>query len=123
MHSVDAIMLNLCSKKMSDLPSARVTAGNPPFTSVGVDLFKPFEVKQGRSLRKRYGVVFVCLAIKAVHIEIVHSMDTDAFLNAMQRFMCRRGQPTEIWSDNGSNLVGANRELRSSMNEWNQQKY
>jgi len=83
-------------QKMSDLPSARVTAGNPPFTSVGVDLFGPFEVKQGRSLRKRYGVVFVCLAIKAVHIEIVHSMDTDAFLNAMQRFMCRRGQPTEM---------------------------
>ena len=109
-------------QKMSDLPRCTVTADNPPFTWVGVDLFGPFDVKQNRSVKKRYGVVFVCLAIKAVHIKIVHSMDTESFLNALQRFMCRRGKPSEIWSDNGTNLVGANRELRNSMNEWNQQK-
>jgi len=64
------------SQKMSDLPHERVTPGEPPFTVVGVDYFGPFYVKRGRCMEKRYGVIFTCLTIRAVHIEVAHSLDT-----------------------------------------------
>ena len=110
------------AQKMADLPADRVTAGKPPFTSVGVDCFGPFFVKNGRSNAKRYGVLFTCLTIRAVHIEVVSSLDTDSFLNALRRFVARRGQPEEIRSDNGTNFVGANHELRKAIKAWNQDK-
>ena len=77
---------------MADLPVDRVTPGQPPFTSVGVDCFGPLQVRHGRSLVKRYGVIFTCLAIRAVHIEVAHSLETDSFLMALRRFLERRGQ-------------------------------
>jgi hypothetical protein len=100
----------LC-QRMANLPSDRVTAGQPPFTFSGVDLFGPFVVKRGRTDLKRYGCIFTCLTVRAVHIEVVHSMDTDSFINALQRFICRRGQVRSIRSDNGSNFVCAAKEL------------
>ncbi|XP_054758449.2 uncharacterized protein LOC129264572 [Lytechinus pictus] len=98
-------------QKMSDLPSERITPDKPPFTFVGVDCFGPFTVKQGRKDNKRYGCIFTCLVLRAIHIEILHSMDTDSFINGLERFISRRGRPEVIWSDNGSNFVGAEREL------------
>ena len=88
-------------QKMADLPEDRVTVGKPTFTNVGVDCFGPFIVKRGRSQVKRYGVIFTCLAIRAVHIEVGNNLDTDSFVNALRRFVARRGQPDEIRSDNG----------------------
>lgn len=99
-----------------------VTPGQPPFTSVGIDCFGPLQVRRGRSLVKRYGVIFTCLAIRAVHIEVAHSLDTDSFLMALRRFIARRGQVKEIRSDNGTNFTGGERELRESINAWNQNK-
>jgi len=107
---------------MADLPAERLTADNPPFTYVGVDIFGPFVVRRGRSSVKRYGCLFTCLVVRAIHIEVVHSMDTDSFLNALQRFMCRRGRPAEIFSDNGTNFKAGDRELRKAVQEWNQLK-
>ena len=66
---------------MADLPRNRISPGEPPFTSVGVDCFGPFHVKHGRSRVKRYGVIFTCLALRAVHIKVA-SMDTDSSINA-----------------------------------------
>lgn len=60
---------------MADLPSERVTPHKPPFTYTGVDCFGPFFVKRGRSREKRYGCLFTCMAIRAVHIEKLHSLD------------------------------------------------
>lgn len=57
-------------QQMADLPSERVTPNEPPFTRVGVDYFGPFEVKSRRSIVKRYGVIFTCLAIRAIHIKV-----------------------------------------------------
>ncbi|XP_043956787.1 uncharacterized protein LOC122822295 [Gambusia affinis] len=94
-------------QKMSDLPQDRVLPDSPPFTNTGVDFFGPIEIKRGRSNVKRYGVLFTCLAIRAVHIEVAHSLDTDSCINAIRRFMCRRGQVMVLRSDNGTNFVGA----------------
>ena len=81
----------LCKQKMADLPESRVLPDKPPFAAVGVDYFGPFQVRRGRCLVKRYGVIFTCLAIRAVHIEIAHSLDTDSFLLALRRFIDKRG--------------------------------
>jgi hypothetical protein len=108
------------SQIMADLPSDRVTPDNPAFWFTGVDYFGPFEVKRGRSLEKRYGCIFTCMASRAIHIEIAHSLDTDSFINALFRFISRRGNPDTVRSDNGTNFVGAERELRESIKNWNQ---
>lgn len=105
---------------MADLPAGRVTPYERPFTRVGIDYFGPFMVKRARSKVKRYGCIFTCLSIRAVHIEVSHTLDTDSFINALERFIARRGEPKEIWSDNGTNFVGAQRELHRSIQDWNQ---
>ncbi len=109
-------------QQMANLPSSRVLPDEPPFTRVGVDCFGPFEIKRGRSTVKRYGVIFTCLSIRAIHIEVVASLDTDYFVHALRRFMARRGQVSELRSDNGTNFVGAERELREAIKNWNHDK-
>ena len=71
---------------------------------------------------KRYGVLFTCLSTRAIHLEVAHSLDTDSFINAMRRFIARRGQPEEVRSDNGGNFVRGERELREAIEAWNQNK-
>ena len=99
-------------QKMSDLPPDRVTAKSLAFEDVGLDLFGPFYVSQGRSRVKRWGCLFTCMAIRAVHVEILASMDTDSFINAFRRFSARRGTPRMVRSDQGTNFVGALSEFR-----------
>ena len=82
---------------MAPLPSVRITPMNPPFTFVGVDYFGPLMVRQGRSFVKRYGCLFTCLTMRAVHIEIAYSLDAESFLCAFSRFIARRGQPKEVY--------------------------
>ena len=110
------------SQQMADLPPDRVTPGLAPFTMVGVDFFGPFLVKKGRSELKRYGCLFTCLVTRAIHIEVCFTLETDSFLNALQRFFSRRGNAHTIRSDNGTNLVGGQRELQQAIQGWNQQK-
>ena len=107
-------------QKMADLPRPRVTPDQPPFTCVGIDYFGPFFVRQKRSMAKRYGAIFTCLAVRAVHLEISYSLDTDSFILALRRFIARRGQVKEIRSDNGTNFTGAEKELRVMIEGWNQ---
>lgn len=105
---------------MADLPEERLMPDNPPFHSVGIDYFGPLTVKLNRSHLKRYGVIFTCLATRAVHFEIAHSLNTDSFLAAFTRFCARRGRPDKVFSDNGTNLVSGDKELREMLNSWNQ---
>jgi len=102
---------------MADLPLERLEPDLPPFTNVGVDYFGPIETKRGRTTLKRYGVLFTCMTSRAVHIEVANSLDTDSCLNALRRFTCRGGQAKHI--DNGTNFVGAQRELRKALSTLN----
>ena len=107
---------------MADLPADRVASDLPPFSFVGVDCFGPLYVKRGRGTAKRYGVLFTCLTIRAVHIEVAHSLSSDSFINAFRRFISRRGTVKKMRSDNGTNFVGAERELRTEIAHWNQEQ-
>ena len=107
--------------KMADLPHDRVNPGDPPFCHVGTDFFGPFLVKRGRTFAKRYGCVFTCLTSRAIHLEVAYTLETDGFINALVRFMSRRGPPKSIRCDNGTNLVGAQRVLQENVRSWNQQ--
>jgi len=109
-------------QRMAELPSDRVNPTTCPFSHVGVDCFGPILVKQGRSQLKRYGCLFTCLNTRAVHIELLTSMDTDSFINGLRRFVSRRGKPELIRSDRGTNFVGAQRELKEAYMELDQER-
>ncbi|XP_065118880.2 uncharacterized protein [Paramisgurnus dabryanus] len=100
--------------KMADLPQARLRIHQPVFYSTGVDCFGPYTIKVGRRNEKRWGIIFKCMTSRAVHIDILTSMDTDSFLMALRRFIARRGKPFELLADQGTNFRGGERELRES---------
>ena len=97
---------------MGNLPARHLTPFLPPFTHTIVDLFGPIHIKQRRSEQKRWCVLFCCTNVRAVHLEVAKTLETDAFLNCLTRFANRRGYPSTITSDRGTNFVGAEREMR-----------
>ena len=105
---------------MAELPSARLQVDKPPLSSVGIDYFGPYFEKQYRSMVKRFGCIFTCMTTRAVHIEIAHSLSTDSFLKAFRRFVGRRGNVEQVYSDNGTNFVGAERILKKELQRFNQ---
>ena len=82
------------TQMMGELPAARVTPYEPPFTFTGLDIFGPFHVKRGRGSQKIY--IFVCFVTRAVHIEDVGSIETDSFIQALRRFISLHGAAKEI---------------------------
>ena len=104
-------------QKMADFPLDRSEPA-PPFTFSAVDYFGPWLIKEGRKEVKRYGVLFTCMASRAVHLESANSLDTASFINALRRFTCRRGPVRQLRSDQGSNFVGAKRELKEAVSEF-----
>ncbi|XP_065082630.1 uncharacterized protein LOC135705008 [Ochlerotatus camptorhynchus] len=92
---------------MGNLPVSRVVP-SPPFAVTGVDYAEPFWTKQGTrrpTLVKSYVAVYVCMATKAVHLEGVSDLSTDAFMASFRRFIARRGMVQEIHSDNASSFI------------------
>ncbi|XP_026738352.1 uncharacterized protein LOC113501423 [Trichoplusia ni] len=104
-----------------NLPVERLTHSCPPFTCTGVDYFGPLSVTVARHHEKRWGALFTCLTTRAVHIELVPSLSTDSMMMALRRFAARRGMPKTIYSDNGTNFVGANRELQEALQGMNKE--
>ncbi|XP_071868023.1 uncharacterized protein [Bombus fervidus] len=104
---------------MGDLLAARTTESRP-FTNVGIDYCGPFFIKERRDRNRRkikaYVAIFICLSVKAVHIELVSDLTSEAFIAALRRFIARRGLCSSIYSDNGTNFVGANNELQELRN-------
>lgn len=100
---------------MGNLPAQRVTQARP-FSNVGVDYCGPFFIKEKKHRNRNkinvYIAVFVCMVIKAVHLEVVSDLTTEGFLGALKCFISRRGKPQTIHFDNGTNFVGANNELK-----------
>lgn len=95
-----------------DLPTARTTTSRP-FLNVGIDYGGPFIIKISRNkTAKAYICIFVCFTTRAVHIELVVDLSTSAFIRTLQRFIARRGKCAQIYSDNATNFVGANNELK-----------
>ncbi|XP_075157654.1 uncharacterized protein LOC142230919 [Haematobia irritans] len=82
---------------------------------LGVDIFEPFNVSFHRRHEKRWVALFTCLTVRAIHLEIVTDLSTDAFLIALRNFINRRGIPTQIRSDNGKNFVAIKKELRNEL--------
>ena len=108
-------------QKMADLPEDRLQIA-PPFTNCAVDYFGPFLIKERRKEIKRYGVLFTCLSSRAIHLEVANTLETDSFINAFRRFVSRRGPINLLRCDQGTNFVGARRELAQALKEMDQEK-
>ena len=111
----------LVQQKLADLPEDRVEPA-PPFTYSAVDYFGPFVLREGRKEIKRYGVLFTCMASRAIHIETANTLETDSFINALRRFQAERGPIRQLRSDRGTNFVGAQRELQEALSEMDEDK-
>ncbi|XP_050522858.1 uncharacterized protein LOC126895247 [Daktulosphaira vitifoliae] len=102
---------------MGDLPRDRLSPGRA-FLATGIDFCGPFLLKTGlrknSPVTKAYVCIFICFATHAVHFELVSDLSTDAFLRALNRFFDRRGKSKTLYSDNASNFIGSNRQLK----EW-----
>ncbi|XP_047671761.1 uncharacterized protein LOC125145112 [Tachysurus fulvidraco] len=100
---------------MSNLPPERLKVC-PPFTYVGLDVFGPWSVtsrrtRGGHAESKRWAIMFCCMSSRAVHIEVIESMDTSSCINALRRFFALRGPPKQLHSDCGTNFIGTCKEL------------
>ncbi|XP_071056102.1 uncharacterized protein [Onthophagus taurus] len=100
--------------RMGNLPKNRITPA-PPFHTTGVDYAGQFLLKnkrgRGAKTSKCYNCLFVCFVTRAIHLELLSELTSESFLSALRRFAARRGKPQKMYSDNGTNFVGANREL------------
>ena len=109
----------LSSQVMGVLPLERLNPC-PPFSAVGIDYFGPYTIKgevQKHVRGKCYGVIFACMVSRAVHVNVSQDYSTDAFLQVLRRFSSLRGWPKKIFSDNGTQLVAASKELCSVVKE------
>ncbi|XP_047105115.1 uncharacterized protein LOC124768933 [Schistocerca piceifrons] len=100
---------------MGQRPAARVSQSHP-FQHCGVDYAGPIAVKHGgrrsKVTTKAYIALFICMATKAIHLELVSDLVTSSVLVALRRFIARRGKPSHMYSDNGTTFVGADSELK-----------
>ena len=102
---------------MGKIPTERLQPA-PAWSYTSVDFFGPYEIKgetNKRSRSKGYGVLFNCLLSRAVYIDIVPDYSTDSFLLALRRFLALNGCPIKMWSDRGSQIMAADKELKQAI--------
>ena len=108
---------------LGNLPKERLYDNAKPFSSTRIDYFGPIKFKVAKyarknpALNKQYGVIFVCLTMRASHLEVADNLTTESFILALSRFIARRGHVKIVTSDNGSNSIGSEYELRSLVKE------
>ncbi|XP_075157800.1 uncharacterized protein LOC142231065 [Haematobia irritans] len=109
-----------CRQVMGNLPAVRLNVTRP-FKHSGVDYAGPITIKNSSLsssiMSKGYICLFICMVTKAIHLETVSNLTTNSFLAAFRRFVSRRGVCTDIYSDCGTNFVGASKELRVLYNK------
>lgn len=114
-HSCFRLNATPLQPPMADLPACRVQPA-PPFYATASDFAGPFETKEtsrrNSPKHKSYCCIFVDMASKAVHIEAVSELSTDAFMAAFHRFSARRSLPADLYTDCGRNYIGAARQLK-----------
>ena len=104
---------------MADLPRTRLEPFTPPFHYTACNYFGPYKVKISQNTTtKHYGLIFTCMNTRAVHLELAVDYSTVEFMQMLRRFFSITGQPA-LMSDNGSQLVGTERELREMIQGWN----
>jgi hypothetical protein len=105
----------LSSQIMADLPKERVT-GTYAFNCTGLDLCGPFYVtyknQRKGTLNKIYVCICICMSTKAIHLEVLSDLTSEALIATLKRFISRRGKPAMIFTDNATNMVGAKSELK-----------
>lgn len=108
--------------EMSPLPVERLQIYEKPFSYTGMDYFGPLIVTVGRHHEKRWGVLFTCLVTRGVHVELASSLNTDSCILSVRNFMSRRGVVKVMYSDNGTNMKGAEAELGRAIQELDKAK-
>ena len=99
------------TRKSSNL---KETKGSRPFQAVGVDFAGPLKYKKNKKTEgKAYVVLYACSLTRAVYIELFSSLNTQEFLQSLERFIARRGRPEKIYSDNGKTFVATTKWLRT----------
>lgn len=111
---------------MADLPADR-TDTSPPFTNVGFDVFglwmiRTLKLRGGAVNSKRWALVPTRLSNRAIHIEVLETMDASSFICALRRFFAFRGPASLLRCDRGTNFIGAKSELDQVFAELNQEK-
>lgn len=106
--------------------SLRGLSIDPPFSYVGLDVFGPWKItsqrtRGGLASSKRWAVLFTFMSPRAIHIEVIESLDTSSFINALRRFLSIRGPAKQIRPDCGTNFVGACKELKFSTDTSNKE--
>ena len=110
----------LAEQKMAPLPKSRLKIA-PPFFTISMDLFGPIEIKDSvkqRSRKKVWAVIFNCTVTRAMYLDLTEDYGTDAILQTIRRFVSIRGCPSEIQSDQGSQLIAAAKDIASLVEKW-----
>lgn len=103
---------------MAPLPECRLTP-SPPFLHTAIDLFGPLKTRISRKVRaKSFGIIFTCLMTRAVYVDVAVGASTMDFMMTLRRFATIHGQPAHFYSDNGSQLKAADRELQQIVQSW-----
>ncbi|XP_042887116.1 uncharacterized protein LOC122262947 [Penaeus japonicus] len=101
-------------QQMADLPENRVSPNQSPFTTA-VECFGPFHTTRTRFQVKPYGVIFICLTVRAVHVQVAESLFTDSFTNALRRFIARRGQEEDDLEDHAATAINLTNPITTVM--------
>ena len=121
-HACRLIRADTCSQMMAPLPRDRVER-IAPFEVSGMDVFGHYYIHDGKSTRrttatkKVWVLLFTCMYSRAVHLEVLTSMDTPTFMMAFRRFTAIRGKCRLIRSDHGSNFIGSINQIEEAIEE------